>query len=127
MILIDTSAWIAFFRDRAPLAEKVAKTIADGDAVLCGPVLTELMRGFRPEERRIVLPLLETLGVLDDPPGLWRAAGELGFRLARKGKTTKTLDLLIASYALHYGVALLTDDADFRTIAAAGVPLTLAR
>jgi predicted nucleic acid-binding protein len=40
--------------------------------------------------------------------------------------TVKTLDLLIATYALASHVPLLTTDADFRAIARAGVGLALA-
>jgi len=40
--------------------------------------------------------------------------------LARRGATVKTLDLLIATYALAQGVEVLTTDADFRIIAKGG-------
>jgi len=127
MILVDTSAWVAFFRDRGTLAERVAVAVAEGDAVLCGPVLTELVRGLRPPERKRVLPLLEALELLEAPPELWLTAGELGYRLARKGKTAKSLDLLIACYAMHHGATVLTDDADFSEMAAAGIPIAVDR
>jgi predicted nucleic acid-binding protein len=127
MILVDTSAWVAFFRDRGRLAERVAIAVNDGDAVLCGPVLTELVRGLRPPERKRVLPLFEALETLDAPPDLWLAAGALGFQLARKGTTAKSLDLLIACYAMHHGATVLTDDADFSAMAAAGIPIAVDR
>ena len=127
MILVDTSAWIAFFRDRGRLAERVAIAVSEGEAALCGPVLTELVRGLRPPERKRVLPLLEALERLDAPPDLWLAAGELGYLLARKGRTAKSLDLLIATYAMHHGATVLTDDADFSEMAAAGIPIAVDR
>jgi predicted nucleic acid-binding protein len=127
MILVDTSAWVAFFRDRGRLAERVAVAVSDGDAVLCGPVLTELVRGLRSSERKRVLPLLEALDILSPPPDLWLAAGELGYVLARKGKTAKSLDLLIACYAIHHGATVLTDDADFSAMAESGVPIAVDR
>ena len=38
----------------------------------------------------------------------------------------KTLDLLIATYALAHGAPLLTLDKEFRSMCDAGIPLTLA-
>lgn len=40
--------------------------------------------------------------------------------------SAKTLDLLIATYALSHGVSVLASDGDFRDMRAAGVGLTLA-
>jgi predicted nucleic acid-binding protein len=56
---------------------------------------------------------------------LWEDAGDLGFALARKGLTVKSLDLLIAAYALTHGVPILTVDRDFQLIARNGVGLHL--
>jgi predicted nucleic acid-binding protein len=128
MILIDTSAWIDFFRGREPLASAVDEALESDDAALCGPVLTELRRGLLNErERRRVLPLLDALHVLSPPDQLWADAGDLGFALRRRGVISKTIDLLIATYALTHAAALLTADADFAAMQKAGVPLQLAR
>jgi len=127
MILVDTSAWIAFFRDRKPMASRVDELLESNDVAICGPVLTELRRGFRsPADRARVVPLLEACHVLVQPPSLWEDAGDLGFAAARKGTTVKTLDLLIATYAISHAVPLLTTDADFAWLQRAGVRLTLA-
>jgi predicted nucleic acid-binding protein len=127
VILIDTSAWIAFFRGNAPLADRVDVLIESNDAAICGPIWTELRRGLRnPAERKRVLPLLASCHDLNPPPDLWNAAGDLGYLLARKGVTAKSFDLLIATHALHHDVALLTDDSDFMAMREHGVPLLLA-
>jgi predicted nucleic acid-binding protein len=126
MILIDTSAWVEFFRGRDPIARAVDAAIASAEAALCGPIVTEIRRGLRAPERRRVLPLLDGCALLDQPEDLWLAAGDLGAHLSRKGATVKTLDLLIATYAIAHSAPLLTIDADFRVIAHAGVGLSLA-
>jgi hypothetical protein len=126
MTLVDTSAWIEFFRGREPVAASVDELLDSGQAALCGPIVTELRRGLRAPERGRVLALLEGCHLLDEPGDLWVAAGDLGFLLARRGVTVKTLDLLIAAHAMAHRVPLLTTDADFRTIAGARVGLTLA-
>jgi predicted nucleic acid-binding protein len=126
VILVDTSAWIAFFRDRGPAAGVVAQALEDDDVALCGPVLAELRRGFvSAAERSKTLPLLSACHQLSQPTNLWDEAGDLGFALARKGITVRTLDLLIATYALAHRIPILTLDTDFRSIARSGVGLNL--
>jgi tRNA(fMet)-specific endonuclease VapC len=126
MILVDTSAWIDFFRGRDPLATAVDETLAAGAAVLCGPIVTELRRGLRDEkERSKVLPLLEACPILGQPEQLWIEAGDLGFVMRRRGMAPKTIDLLIAAYALSHSAAVLTADKDFTAMQKAGIPLQL--
>lgn len=126
MILVDTSAWIEFFRGRDPLATAVDDALASNEAALCGPVEAELRRGLlNARERAAVLSLLDTCHALAQPQQLWTEAGDLGFALRRRGVTPKTVDLLIATYALSHSVTLLTADKDFVAMHKAGVPLQL--
>lgn len=125
MILIDTSAWIEFFRDSGPLVTAVDDALEAADAATCGPVLTEIRRGLRPAQRARVLPLLAGCHLLDQPDDLWIAAGDLGAALARRGSSVKTLDLLIAAYAIAHGTPLLTADSDFKAIAKANLGLVI--
>ncbi len=95
---------------------------------VCGPILTELRRGLRSAaDRARVLPLLAGCHLLDQPPRLWDEAGELGYALARRGASVKTLDLLIATYALAHAVPVLSADADFTVMRRAGLRLLLAQ
>lgn len=126
MILVDTSAWVEFFRGKGPLMDRVDDLLGSNDVALCGPVITELRRGLRSaSERRRVIPLLAGCHQLSQPADLWDEAGELGYVLARKGSTVKTLDLLIAVYALVHAVPILAADRDFELIRRAGLPLVL--
>ena len=127
MILVDTSAWVEFFRGRDPLASAVDDALATDDAALCGPVETELRRGLRGRgEKERVVDLLATCHFLDAPPALWREAGDLGFVLRARGVTVKTLDLLVATHALAHDAPVLSGDRDFVAMRRAGVPLMLA-
>jgi len=126
VILIDTSAWVAFFRGHEPLASRVDAALDADEAALCGPVITEIRRGLvRPKDQRQVIPLLASCHLVPTPPDLWVAAGDLGSALRRKGVTVKTLDLLIAVCALQSGATILTSDSDFALMQRAGVPLAL--
>ena len=51
-----------------------------------------------------------------EPARLWEEAGDLGYLLARKGVSVKTLDLMITVYALAADVPILTGDGDFKHI-----------
>ncbi len=121
MILVDTSAWIDFFRDRRPLAALVDRALDDDDAALCGPVITELRRGLSTADRVKVLRLLGGCHLLPQPAELWEEAGDLGYLLARRGVVVKTLDLLIAATALAHDVPVLTRGSDFKQIRDSGV------
>ena len=126
MILIDTSAWIDFFRGHDPYGRCVDDLIRADQAALCGPVVTELRRGLRPRsDRGRIVRLLEGCQLLRQPDRLWDEAGELGAMLGRRGATVKTLDLLIAAYALAHSVPILTRDADFSVMRRGGLDLVL--
>lgn len=127
MILIDTSAWIAFFRGAGPAAELVDAALEQDQAAWCGPIATELRRGFASaQDRAKALPLLNACHWLEQPDSLWDDAGDLGYALRRKAITIKSFDLLIASYALSYDAELLTLDNDFSLMRKKGIPLRLA-
>lgn len=127
MILVDTSAWIQFFRGTEPPADRVEALLGTNDVAVCGPVMTEIRRGLRSAaERRRIIPLFDGCAMLPQPDGLWEEAGELGYVLARRGVTARTLDLLIATYALSHGIALLAADSDFDAMRRVGIPLLAA-
>ena len=124
MTLIDTSASIEFFSGHEPIAGLVDGLLQMNEAALCGPVITELRRGFRSRsDRARVLLLMKGCRYLAEPDRIWEEAGDLGFVLREKGLQLKTLDLLIASYALAYRCPILSDDRDFLRMNKVGIPL----
>ena len=126
MILVDTSAWVDFFRGHGTFAEQVDEMLEANEVAICGPIVAELRRGLRSSaERAKVLPLLEACHFVPQPRRLWEEAGDLGFALQRRGTTIKTLDLLIATHALSASVPILTADRDFQVMRRAGVPIEL--
>jgi predicted nucleic acid-binding protein len=126
VILVDTSAWIDFFRGAGSLAGRVDDLLENDQAALCGPVITEIRRGLRSRaERTRVLPLLAGCHLLEQPAALWEEAGELGWYLGRRGATVKSLDLLIATYALAHAVPILTVDGDFALMRRVGLGLVI--
>ena len=117
MILVDSSVWIARLRGRETTGTARLRELAARETLLIGDlILLEVLEGARDEahasrieramRRYAVVPLL------DD---------ELAPRAARNYRTMrdlgitirKTADLIIGTYCIERGHALLHDDRDF--------------
>src|SRR5438105_2893328 len=117
--LIDTSLWVDFTRTRSPRTLKrfIAPFILHPDAHLAEPVTFELLRHATPAEAKQLTQQFQTLPLLATPPLLWTEAAELGQACRQKNFTINSLDLLIATVALHHGAEVVTVDDDFQKIA----------
>lgn len=114
-VLIDTSAWIAFFRGHEPLASRVDAALADGSAAVCGMIELEVLQNVRPGEEDVRSLMRSTLRLRTDEAD-YREAGERLAGLRRRGVTLPVTDGLIAQLALRYGVPLLEFDKHFEHI-----------
>jgi len=119
LTLIDTSLWIDFTRARSPQALKrfVAPYILSRAAHTAEPIRFEVLRHATADEIEPLNLQFETLPSLATPPDLWSQAALLGQACRRKNLTVGSLDLLVASLAIHHGAELVTFDSDFRAIA----------
>lgn len=117
--VIDTSLWIDFTRARSPKSIKrfIAPFILDPDAHLAQPVTFEILRHATSAESRQLSQQFATLPVLPTPPSLWTLAADLGQACRRKNVTVGSLDLLIATIALHHDAEVVTFDGDYERIA----------
>ena len=117
MILVDSSVWISHFnqvltrpvehlRDLAPI-----EPILVGDLMLC-----EILQGFRSEAAaRLAERALRQFEVVSlcNPELAVKAAENYRF-LRRRGITVrKTIDVIIGTFCIEYGHALLHSDRDF--------------
>lgn len=119
MLLIDSSAWIEYLRPKGSLKvkERVREILEKENAVCCGIVVVEILRGAK--DNKTFHMLKETLLALPQIPidnTVIEKAARWGFMLAKKGKTVSTTDLFIASAADAKAVVLHVDN-DFETIA----------
>jgi predicted nucleic acid-binding protein len=114
-VVIDTSAWIDFFRNQTgSVGDAVARAIEQDLAVLTGPVLSELLQGVK--NRRESQTLAELFGVLPFVEVIrndWEEAGELLRRLRQRGITVPLTDAVIAAVAKRYRCGVLTLDRHF--------------
>jgi len=122
MILVDASVWIDFFNDRESAAvARLCDLLADGAAPLEMADLTlfEVLRGFRHAEdflaARRALAALPVVAIGGAENAL-AAAGH--YRALRaQGITIKSpIDVLLASFCIENGYALLHSDGDFAAL-----------
>ena len=124
MILIDTSAWIEFFRgtDSAAAAEVRRLLTEQPDRiVMCEPVAMEILSGALDEQKFVKLEqLVNGLASLPvDQSVDYRTAAAI-YRTARRGgRTIRSInDCLIAAIAVRHGAEVLHRDEDYDVIAA---------
>ena len=116
-ILIDTSAWVEFFRGTLKTADTVAKLIEKGQACICGVISYELIQGSKSDDEALHLSgVLSALNYIEMTPELWIRAGNVSAGLRKKGITLPMSDLLIGSIALEHGLEVLTQDEHFASI-----------
>lgn len=116
-ILIDTSAWVEFFRGTSKTADAVTKLIETGRASICGVITYELMQGAKSgEEASHLSEVLSALYYIEMTSDLWTKAGNISAGLRVRGITLPMSDLLIGTIALEQGLDVLTLDTHFASI-----------
>ncbi|MBF0520355.1 MAG: PIN domain-containing protein [Nitrospirae bacterium] len=116
-VLIDTSAWVEFFRGTSKTADTVTKLIETGKALICGVVYYELMQGAKSAVESLQLcGVLSALPYIEMTSDLWTKAGNISAGLRLKGVTIPMSDLLIAAIALEHDMEVLTLDTHFASI-----------
>ena len=115
--LVDSSAWISFFRGDLSAIRRIDPLLTEGRAATWGPIAAEVLSGV-PLRRDFDLlkRLFHGLDWLSDPVSLWERVAEQRFFLARKGHPASLVDLAISLTAADAGHTLLTRDSDFRRI-----------
>jgi predicted nucleic acid-binding protein len=119
MILVDASVWIDFFRGSITReTDELARLLEDAAAPLAIADLTlyEVLRGFSSERDFIdARRLLTALDVIDISGADSALAASSRYRaLRRSGHTNNsTVDVVLASFCIEQGHALLHSDADF--------------
>jgi predicted nucleic acid-binding protein len=129
MILVDTSVWIDYFRERdTPPVLRLDRLIADGgDLCVCGVILTEVLQGFRNEqEYRRARDHFAALNYLEVNRAAHLRGAEIYRSLRARGITVRgVIDCLIASCCIEHGTSLLHNDRDFDAITK-HIPIELA-
>jgi len=116
-ILVDTSAWIEFFRKKDPYYKVILELIDNGKVCCLGIVLAELLQGAKSQKELDVLKeFLYVFDFLPESTEMWRKAGELSYLLRQKGKAVGLSDCYISVVANTNDATLLTLDKHFEVI-----------
>lgn len=116
MIAADTSTWIAFLQgDQGEDARLLDRALEDRQVLMIPVVLTELLSD--PKLPRDVARSLTQLPLIEIESGYWERAGALRAGVLSKRKKARLGDTFIAQTCLDRGIALITQDRDFRAFA----------
>lgn len=117
MIVVDTSVWIDFLNGRSTRQTSLLEDLLGAEPLLLGDlILLEILQGLRSEVEaaRVVAALgcFDVASMLD--PQLAVQAAAHYRRLRTLGVTMrKTVDLIIGTFCIANGHALLTADREF--------------
>ena len=115
-LLVDSSAWIAHYRDELEpdLLRVFTHAMHDGCAVLAPPIWLELVVGFRgPKEKDHLENIRLSAQWLEMPVDIWMKAEQNALRLHAAGVVLRMPDLLILTLADSADLKLLHCDKDF--------------
>ncbi len=117
MIVVDSSVWIANLQNRASQAVLNLRLLDDADLILVGDlILLEVLQGARDEAHAAQVERnMRHFAIVSMLNGaLAVRAAENYRRLRRLGVTVrKTVDIVIATFCIEHGHALLHEDRDF--------------
>jgi len=113
-VLVDTSAWIEFFRKKEPYYSTILELV-DNDLVCCiGIILAELLQGAKSDKELDTLKeFLHVFDFLPESVKSWEKAGELSYTFKQKGKPLGLSDCYLAVLTRSNNVQLLTLDKHF--------------
>lgn len=117
-ILIDTSVWLEYFKNKSSeISEKVEKILSEREVCIPKIVLAELIQGAKSErEISVIEDFLDAFTIIDQKEDTWIKAGRLSYNLKKKGKTVHLADCYIAVIAQEYKCLIFTLDEHFKEI-----------
>jgi predicted nucleic acid-binding protein len=121
MVLVDTSAWVEYFRDGDPAVVAKVDRCLDEELVCVGDLIyCEIMQGIRSGKQRrevgsllMALPRFEMVGFHVAE----RAAANYRLLRSRGVSVRKTIDVIIATFCAENDHRILHCDKDFDQMA----------
>ena len=114
-VLVDTCIWARVFAKPGSHEHRIVEQLIKADrVVLIGPVLTEVLYGFRRQEQADwIASRMRNLSWIEVEWDDWRQAASLGRSLAAVGHRLPQTDLVIAAIAQRHGLWVYTVDPEF--------------
>jgi tRNA(fMet)-specific endonuclease VapC len=117
-ILIDTSIWIDYFKNKSSgIAEKVDEMLTGDEVYVPKIVIAELIQGAKSErEVAVIEEFIDAFHIVDQGEDTWIKAGKLSFILKKKGRNINLSDCYIAVIAQDNECHIFTLDGHFEEI-----------
>ena len=114
-LLVDTSAWIQYFRSgQGAASDRIEEELEGSGVATCGVVLAELLRGVRgKKEERLLADLFLAVDYAEIDRADWENAGRLIAADRTRRNNVPLTDALIAQVCIRRGWRLLTLDKHF--------------
>ena len=118
MVLVDTSVWIAFFREKSSTAAKSLDTLLEeGEVCICGLIEAELIPGLRQNDRERVRSLLAGVSRIQIPLDIWFNIIKIQEDALAQGLGPFSIpDLLLASLAIRNNFPVFSLDRHFEDL-----------
>lgn len=119
LVLIDTSVWIDYLSKKENKLDGTVDQLLENSRIACASlILAELVQGAKTEkETGQIKEFFSPLYWIESNDSHWDKAGEISFRLKKRGKTVSLTDCFIAALAKSDEAKILTHDKDFQSIA----------
>ncbi|MGO9138892.1 MAG: PIN domain-containing protein [Syntrophales bacterium] len=117
-ILVDTSIWIDYFKNKTSrVAGRLDEMLFRDEVYVPKIVIAELIQGAKSDrEVSVIEEFVEAFSIIDQRGDTWAKAGKLSFTLKRKGKNITLSDCYIAVMAQEYDCRIFTLDVHFKEI-----------
>lgn len=117
-ILVDTSIWIDYFKNKSSrIAGRLDEMLFRDEVCVPKIVIAELIQGAKSDrEVSVIEEFVEAFSIIDQREDTWVKAGKLSFTLKRKGKNINLSDCYIAVMAQEYDCRIFTLDVHFKEI-----------
>ena len=117
MILVDSTAYIDWFRKRVDIRKTLGPWINARALAICGIIRAEVLRGIlNPKQKATLEDFFDILEEVPTDHQLWREAGDLAWELDRKGIVLPVTDLVIAACGKRVNATIISLDAHFSKI-----------
>lgn len=118
MVLVDTSVWIAFFRDKSSSAAQALDTLLEEGAVcICGLIEAELIPGIKQDHRERVQALMAGIPRIEIPADIWPDVVKVQENALARGLGPFSIpDLLLASLAIRNNLSVFSLDRHFEAL-----------
>jgi tRNA(fMet)-specific endonuclease VapC len=117
-VLIDTSVWIAYFKNsQRQVTEKVDDVLTHSHVYVPKVVIAELIQGAKTDkEIAVIEEFVHAFTVIDQTADTWLKAGRLSFSMKKKGITVHIIDCYIAMLADEHNCIIFSLDEHFKSI-----------